>query len=178
MADENMGKIFESWEGVNQKSLQLAKMIDDSCKNNNERFDYIVVVPRGAYFPANIIARELGFGVKNLLHACIGSYDSGVANKKEELEIGDLPPRELVKDKALLIIDEVCDTGTTLKYLNDYFKELDALLVRSAVIHYKPINSQVDYKPDWFVEETASWIVYPWEINEDKQHLLNVMRNI
>lgn len=155
-------KLHLGWEEVYGQSLKLAELI----KAAGEQFDYMVVVPRGGYFVANVVARELDFGVTKLLHAGVGSYDSGQGNQRPELSIGEMPTVETVRGKSLLIIDEVCDSGETLAFVTDYFNKSGAKLVKSGVLHYKPINSRAGYKPDWFVEQTDKWVVYPWEERE------------
>jgi hypoxanthine phosphoribosyltransferase len=159
----NNDKIHESWDDTYEKSLELADIIKAHMEKTSEQFDYLVVVPRGGYFPANIVARRLDFGPTRLLHACIGSYDAGEDNKQSSLTIGEMPKPEQINGKKLLIIDEVCDTGETFKYLVDYFNEKGAKLIRSGVLHYKPNNSLTGYKPDFYVVSTDKWIVYPWE---------------
>lgn len=159
MADD---KKHLTWDEVYQQSLDLATAI----RSSDQQFDYLVVVPRGGYFVANIVARELGFGVTKLLHAGVGSYDSGQANHRQTLSIGEMPSRQNAQGHRLLIIDEVCDSGITLDYIKKYLIKAGATTVKSGVLHYKPANSQNGYVPDWFVGQTAQWIVYPWEERE------------
>jgi hypoxanthine phosphoribosyltransferase len=65
-----------------------------------------------------------------------------------------------MKQKRMLLVDEVADTGDTLLHAINHVKELGVKEVRSAVLHYKPTSV---VKPDFFMVETTSWIVYPWE---------------
>jgi len=59
------------------------------------------------------------------------------------------------RDKTL-IVDDVADTGKTLQQLKTVYN-FDFI---TATLHYK-VRSVV--KPNFFVEETDKWIVYPWE---------------
>ncbi len=158
--------LVESWESVHTHSVKLAKLIREHCQETGEKFDGIIVIPRGGYYPANIVARELGFEAVRLLNASIGSYKAGETNRQAEFELGQMPSKADVESKNLLIIDEVCDTGNTLDFLTKWLKDQGAGQVRSGVLHYKSQQSQTDYKPDWFVKETDKWIVYPWESHE------------
>jgi len=157
--------VYETWDSVADKSVQLAKLIEDYCRQSGERFDAMIVIPRGSYFPVNIIARRLGFLPTDLLHACINSYEAG-SSKRTEFTLGQMPTAEQITGKNLLIIDEVCDTGFTLDFLTGWLHEQGAALVRTAVLHYKPERSQTGFKPDLLVAETNDWIVYPWETGE------------
>ena len=53
-----------------------------------------------------------------------------------------------------LVIDDICDTGETLKGMVTPF---------TAVLHFKPHTSS--FVPDIFAEEHKGdeWIIYPWE---------------
>ncbi len=55
-----------------------------------------------------------------------------------------------------LIVDDVADTGKTLQQLKTVYN----FNFITATLHYKP-RSVV--KPDFYVEETTDWQVYPWE---------------
>jgi hypoxanthine phosphoribosyltransferase len=157
-----------SWDDVYNQSVELASMIEEQCARTGEQFDVMVVLPRGGYYPANIVARELGFGATDLLHASIGSYDDASTNRQAEFKLGQMPAAEQVKGKNVLVIDEVCDTGQTLKFLTEHLHAAGAELVRVGVLHYKPSLSKTDFVPDWKVGTTDKWIVYPWEPHEQK----------
>ena len=53
-----------------------------------------------------------------------------------------------------LVVDDICDTGVTLK---------NTVGVYTAVLHYKPHTSC--YKPNIYayVHNGDEWIIYPWE---------------
>jgi hypoxanthine phosphoribosyltransferase len=156
----------ETWDSVYDKSVALAQTIEKHCRGTGEAFDALVVVPRGSYYPANIVSRELGFGAPDLLHACIGTYAKGTTRRTGEFELGQMPSDDQVRGKNLLIIEEVCDKGHTLQFLTDRLKGQGANLIRTGVLHYKPGQSETGFKPDWYMGETNEWIVYPWEPNE------------
>ena len=61
----------------------------------------------------------------------------------------------------ILIVDDICDSGKTLKQFK--FEEN----VYTATLHYK---TTADYEPHfwWKIAPENEWIVYPWE-NKDSQ---------
>jgi len=59
-----------------------------------------------------------------------------------------------------LIVDDVADTGQTLKRLKLVYS-IDFII---ATLHYK---SRSVIKPNFFVEENNTWIVYPWEMLDE-----------
>ncbi len=166
----------ESWESVYEMSLQLAKRIEADCRARGEQFDALLVIPRGSYYPANIVSRELGFEAVDLLQACIGSYETGSTERATKFKLGQMPTEAMIRGKDILIIEEVCDTGHSLTFLADYLHEAGSGLVRTGVLHYKPGRNQTGFRPDWFIKETDQWIVYPWESSEERGQTSQVRR--
>ena len=55
-------------------------------------------------------------------------------------------------NKHTLVIDDICDTGETLKNIVSGY---------TATLHYKPTAI---FTPDFYSKEVGTeWIVYPWE---------------
>ena len=70
---------------------------------------------------------------------------------------------------SLLIVDDVFDSGRSIDAL---IKQLKILMrnnmpndVRIACPWYKPKNSKVDIKPDYYVHESEEWLVFPHELS-------------
>lgn len=160
--------LHETWDSIYRKSVRLAELIKADCQKTSQDFDAMVVVPRGAYYPANIASRELGFGAVDLLHASIGSYKAGSTRRSQKFAVGQMPASRQVRGKKLLVIEEVCDQGYTLQYLVDYLMHLGAKSVQTGVLHYKPKHTKTGFIPDWYVSKTDKWIVYPWEVHDSK----------
>lgn len=160
--------LWERWDHVNFLSVQLADQIEAHCIQTSEQFDGMIVIPRGSYFPVNIIARRLGFKATHLQHMGMTSYPLGQTERSDVgFEYGQMPLTEHLKDKDWLIIEEVCDTGHTLSHAVDLLRHAKAGLIRTGALHYKPERSQTGFVPDWVpTEPTDRWIVYPWEVDE------------
>lgn len=55
-------------------------------------------------------------------------------------------------NKDTLVVDDICDTGETLK---------GTIAGYTATLHYKPTAA---FTPDFYAKEVGSdWLVYPWE---------------
>ena len=58
-------------------------------------------------------------------------------------------------NKDTLVVDDICDTGETLK---------NTIGMYTATLHYKPTAI---FTPDFYTKEVGTeWIVYPWERND------------
>ncbi len=68
-----------------------------------------------------------------------------------------------VAGKKVLVVDEVADTGKSLKLVKEHIIEQGATEVKIATVYYKPWSI---VKPDYYEKETSCWIVFPWEIKE------------
>jgi len=67
------------------------------------------------------------------------------------------PPR-FVTGKRVLVVDETCDSGDTMKLAVNAIRELKPAAVRSAVSFRCG-----DYAPDFWALATDSFIILPWD---------------
>ena len=77
--------------------------------------------------------------------------------------------KKICYEDRVLIVDDVFDTGHTIKAVID---ELTKRArgntpedIRTAVPWYKPTRNQTDLVPDYFIRETAEWLVFPHELD-------------
>ena len=72
-------------------------------------------------------------------------------------------------DDGLLIVDDVFDSGRSIKALIEQLKltmrNNMPKDVRVACPWHKPNNKQVDITPDYTVHESTEWLVFPHEIS-------------
>ena len=77
--------------------------------------------------------------------------------------------KKICCDDRVLIVDDVFDSGNTIKAVID---ELTTRArgntpedIRVAVPWYKPTRNQTDLIPDYYIKETAEWLVFPHELD-------------
>ena len=77
--------------------------------------------------------------------------------------------KKICHDDRLLIVDDVFDTGNTIKAV---IEELSRRArnntpedIRVAVPWYKPSRNETDLEPDFYVHETDAWLVFPHELD-------------
>ncbi len=144
-----------SW---NQVYILLLK-IAEAVKKSKYEPDIIVGVSRGGWIPARIMVDLLE---KPKLANVATEYYLGVAETKQEPSITQ-PISISVKDKKVLVVDDVADTGESLKLVNAHLKEQGASEIRIATIYYKQWSATV---PQYYAKETCQWIIFPWEQKE------------
>jgi hypoxanthine phosphoribosyltransferase len=76
-----------------------------------------------------------------------------------------------LKEKKLLIVDDITDTGKSLITSLEYLKKFNARDLRVAAMQYIPESK---FKPDYFAEEIKvwTWFIYPWNWIEDTSTLI------
>lgn len=77
--------------------------------------------------------------------------------------------KKICYDDRVLIVDDVFDTGNTVAAV---IAELSSRArgntpedIRIAVPWYKPSRNETDLVPDYFIRETAEWLVFPHELD-------------
>lgn len=154
------------YDEVHAMSLRVAEQIEAHCQVTGERFDKVLIVPRGSFYPANIITRRLQFSAVDIVSMSIGSYKPGSSVRSDRFETGQMPHPSDVDGMRILALDEVGETMRTLDFASDWCMRHGAQVVRSAVLIDKPTLHEVDMNPDWYVETTDKWVVFPWEKDE------------
>ena len=77
--------------------------------------------------------------------------------------------KKICRDDRVLIVDDVFDTGNTIKAVIDEIRSRargntpDDL--RIAVPWYKPTRNETELVPDYYIKETAEWLVFPHELD-------------
>ena len=150
-----------SWEQIYEALLNLANRI----RENDFKPDVIVGVSRGGWPPARIMSDLLENPELANVRA---EFYLGVAKTKGDPVITQ-PVSTSVTGKKALIVDEVTDTGKSLRLVKSHLEEHGATEVKIMTIYYKPWSIVV---PDWYAKETSRWIVFPWERKETVRQVL------
>lgn len=150
-----------SSEQVQQRTSTLGREIgpwcQDAMQKTNAQVVAICVMRGGMFFYADLVRHmpcsvEMGF-----CHISIYSKaEVGKKSAKETYSLDSLQP----KDRAILLIDEICDSGKTLQHLKDYCLEKGAVDVRSAVLVHR-LRPDSAYTPDYigFEYPEKYWLV-------------------
>ena len=155
-----------SWKQIYSLLLKLAEAVHKSGFEP----DIIVGISRGGWIPARIISDLLQN--PRLAHVAAEFY-VGVAETKQEPAITQ-PVSVSVEDKKILVVDDVADTGESLKLVTSHLNEKGASEIKTATIYYKPWSIIV---PHYYQKITRSWIVFPWERKEATRKIVEKFRD-
>lgn len=144
-----------SWEQI------YAMLLDLTRKIRNDKFnpDIIVGVSRGGWIPARVLSDLL----ENPEIANVkAEFYLGVAETKREPIITQSVSVD-VKDMKVLVVDDVSDTGKSLRLVKAHLLEQGAKVLKIATLYYKPCSVTM---PDYYEKKTRDWIIFPWERKE------------
>jgi len=153
-----MQKQFLSANELYKKSFVLAKTVFDSGFVP----DFLIMLMRGGA-PIGIIIHEYfrNKGI-NLEHDSIRAISYTAIGKQQKVVFKGLEALQKMKGKKILVVDDIFDTGKTaealLKHINGD-KE-----TKIATLFFKPENNQTKISPDYFIETTDKWVVFPHEL--------------
>ncbi|EQD76542.1 xanthine-guanine phosphoribosyltransferase [mine drainage metagenome] len=148
--------------------------IEDWCRNISDSLikgqipDAIIGMSRGGLVPARIVSdrlliKEL-YAIKTEHWGLTATID-GTATLKQGLSSN-------IKGMNVLIVDDITDTGQSMKLAYDYIKSQSPGSVRTAAMLH--ITHSV-FKPDYFAREINdsqwTWFIFPWNVFEDVMNL-------
>lgn len=141
-----------TWETYGVGVRELARMVADS----GFRPDVILSIARGGLFVAGSLGYALS--IKNIFVMNVEYYTD--IDERHEVPIVLPPYLELVDldGAAMLIADDVADTGHTLELVRD-FCTTRLGEVRTAVLYEK---SRSVVRCDYVWRRTDLWIDFPW----------------
>lgn len=147
-----------SWRDFNSLAMTLAHRI----KQSRFRPDLVIAIGRGGYVPARVVC---DFLLLDMLTSFKIEHWGMAAQEKPAVTVR-FPLAADIRDKTVLVIDDVTDTGKTLEVAVTYLKGFDPKEIRTAVLQHKISSS---FRPDYYAqaEQEWRWIVYPWAVHED-----------
>ena len=145
-----MEKQFISWEEIRHWSNRLAEKIAADSSNLSEAT--LVAVSRGGLVPTQLIAYKLN--IRDIRTMKLISYDEN--NQRGDIQ--DISTDRLFDGKNVYIIDDLADSGATIKYLRQKFPtaRLCTLLQKTCCKEHPDICARSDI-------EEKSWLVFPWD---------------
>ncbi|MEJ2242126.1 MAG: phosphoribosyltransferase [Candidatus Bathyarchaeota archaeon] len=140
---------------------QLARKVASKINNSGFKPDIIVGLARGGWVLARVLCDLIG--VKDLVslkveHWGVTATPDGKAKLKYPLNID-------LSGKNVLVVDDITDTGESMRVTLDYIGSLNPLKIKTAALRH--INTS-KFLPDYFGEEiTWRWVIFPWNFTED-----------
>jgi len=128
-----------------------------------------VGVSRGGWVPARVLSDLLEN--PNLASVKVECY-LGIGEARQNPRLTQRLSVD-VTGKRVLIVDEVADSGRSLKLVVSHVTEGGAREIKTATLYYKRCRV---FTPDFYEKETACWVVFPWELKETLTKIIDTYR--
>lgn len=162
-----MHKHYISAQQLLEDSFKLAWQVFESGYRPN----YIVGVWRGGA-PVGIAVQELldVLGVEADHIAIRTSSYTGIGQRSRHVKVHGLTYiiKQLESEDSLLIVDDVHDTGLSIDQVVQDLQQAckkNTPEIRIATPYYKPGNNKTTRVPEYYIHETAEWLVFPHELH-------------
>lgn len=127
--------------------------------------DVVAAVARGGLIPARIHLDLLGTGEFAMIQV---EFYTGIGQVKAEPTLKQGLTTQ-IGGKKVLLVDDIADTGRSLRYAAGYLQSQGVAEIKSATLYCKP---QSTVKPDFYEKETANWVIFPWDARETLREIL------
>ena len=162
-----MSDIFEceimGWPLFNSLARDVAQKIINTKYNP----DFIIGLARGGWVLSRVLCDYLG--VKDLAslkveHWGVTASQDGSAQIKYPLTID-------LKGRRVLIVDDITDTGDSLRLAVDHITHLSPDELKTVTLRYIKGGKFI---PDYYADEiTWRWVIFPWNYIEDMCNIVS-----
>lgn len=140
---EDLQEIIITEEALNQRINELASQLSEEYRGKNPLV--ICVLKGAALFMGDLVKRmdiqlEMDF-------MAVSSYGKGATSSGEVKIIKDLDTS--VEGRDIILVEDIIDTGLTLKYLVELLEYRRARSVKVVTLLNKQERRQVDLEPDY-----------------------------
>ncbi len=166
MYGKEIEKVLITNEDVRNRLKEVAKKIGDDYKGKDVLF---ICVLRGAFmFFADLVREISEYDVNAQVDfIAVSSYGSGTSSSGEVKMIKDLS--EPIKDKNVIIVEDIIDTGITLCYLKKLLLARAPKSLKVCSLLDKPSRRKVDFKGDYVGFEIENEFVVGYGLDYDEK---------
>ena len=144
-----------SWDYIYELCIHVA----DQIRRSGYKPDLLVAISRGGGIPGRVLSDLLEN--PNIATIKVEHYID-IYKTRAKPEITQPIPIE-VKGKKILLVDDIADSGKSLKLVKEHLAEQGAADVKICALYCKPWSIVT---PDFSARTTDAWICFPHEIYE------------
>jgi hypoxanthine phosphoribosyltransferase len=137
--------VTPTYHQLHEATLKFGIMLNEFICSEKTR---VVGISRGGLFMANLLSHQLNLPV-SIIECKSKNYSNNIP---------------FFSERNLIIVDDLCNSGRTMKYLYDRYSEfIDYYDIRT-VVYYTKKNSVYIPTISWYnTPVDFPWIVFPWE---------------
>lgn len=141
--EEKIENILISKEQIAEKVAEIGSLISEDYKGKKL---YVLSLLRGSFIFTADLVRQITIPVQ-IGFIATSSYEH------EESSTGNVKILQDIQDNIegydVLIVDDIVDTGTTMKYVKEYLSKYNPASVKCCVLLDKPERRKVNLEPDY-----------------------------
>src|SRR5579862_1212027 len=151
---EKLKFIAPGWESIFSDSVKLAEKIRSSEPETN--FELIVGVSRGGLVATRLMSDLPSIESVQIVRSEYYTDVGKTAQRPRITQKIQVP----IANKNVLLVDDVADTGESLIVIKKYLEAKKAKHLVLSTLYIKPWTKIM---PDYYINKTSAWIVFPWE---------------
>ncbi|MCL4447988.1 MAG: phosphoribosyltransferase [Thermoplasmatales archaeon] len=152
-----------SWEEIERWAEIIVEKIGDF------KFDCVISVIRGGLVPSRIVADYLS--IKDIF--TLKTEHWGITATPDGKAVVTYPIVKDLNGRSVLVVDDITDTGQSLKLAIEATKQKNPKVVRSATfLHIKKSEIAPDYYAEEITADNWKWFIFPWNRKEDLRNLI------
>ena len=150
-----------NWNQIYGMLLAQAQKI----KSDGYKPDIIIGIARGGLVPARILTDLLEIPQLAIIQE---EFYVDIAQTTFEPILKQTLASKITGKKTLLV-DDIADTGKSLKLAENHLQQQGPAEIKTVTLYSKP---QTITTPNYFEEQTSSWVVFPWDIKETLRRII------
>lgn len=165
--DEYVDRVLVSREQIQKRVAEMGAQI---TRDYEGKKILVLGILKGAVLFMSDLIREIRLPLAYDFMA-VSSYGASTSSSGVVRILKDL--ERSVEDVHILIVEDIVDTGLTLKYLKENLMSRNPLSVKVATLLDKPTRRKVDVKPDYngFTIPDEFVVGYGLDFNEEYRNL-------
>jgi hypoxanthine phosphoribosyltransferase len=148
---------------------ELCRVLAVKVAASGYRPDVVVGIAKAGVIPGAVVSSILRCD----FHSLMISRDSAGERVRARPKIFSAAPVEAAR-KRVLIVDEICTSGETLRIALNALRQVNPAELRTATSLVK----HGGYRPDFYALETEATVIFPWDrqiVNEAGEVVTNPM---
>ncbi len=170
------GLLFELLISSKEISKKISILFEQISLKYQDEWPLCLIVLNGAA----VFASELLKNADNSVHISLVKLKSYSGMESTQTILVDYFPYDLVKNKNILVIEDIVDTGYTLNFLKKELKKHGAKKIECVTLLFKPNKCNFSIKPNYIGFNISDEFVvgYGMDFNEKGRDLSAIYKNI
>ena len=153
--DHDIKKLYLSWDAIDASMANIAMDVIQGKPLENT---ILVPIIRGGLIPATLLSHVLSYKIK--MDIPVIPIHAGKQGYDKLLELA-------AEGHRIILIDDILDTGETLRYLNTSgVVDTNIVIIKKEVEGVEVIYA-LNYEELIGSNDQQYWVVFPWETNPE-----------